>query len=137
MRTQLGVIRNRPGYRFAYNQQQLDAAVHRADPLRHLGRHEVAGTLLDGDLALEGVWHLPPVPFEAFAVVVVTVKEMHLAGRLLYLRMQEQHLQQRPCAAFAYADYDRLGQMAIRARKVDLVGEEKGRRRAYLPSIRI
>lgn len=127
------VIRYRPSYRLPHDQQQLDAAVHRADPLGHLRRHEIARALLDRDLPLERVGHLPTVPFQTLPVVVVTVEEVDLTGRLLYLRMQEEHLQQRPGAALAYADYDGLGEMAIRAREVNLgVGEEERRCRAYL-----
>lgn len=134
MRAQLRVIRYRPGDRLPHDQQQLDAAVHRADSLGHLGRHEVARALLDRDLPLEGVGHLAPVPLQALPVVVVTVEEVDLAGRLLYLRMQEEHLQQCPRAALAYADYEGLRQVAIRAREVNLgVGEEERRRRVYLP----
>lgn len=134
MRAQLRVIRYRPGDRFPHDQQQLDAAVHRADSLGHLGCHEVARALLDGDLPLEGIGHLAAVPFKALPVIVVTVEEVDLASRLLYLRVQEEHLQQCPRAALAYADYDGLGEMAIRAREVNLgVGEKERRRRAYLP----
>lgn len=133
VRAQLRVIRYRPGDRFPHDQQQLDAAVHRADSLGHLGRHEVTGALLDRDLSLEGVGHLAAIPFQTLPVVVVTVEEVDLTGRLLYLRVQEEHLQQCPRAAFAYADYDGLGKMAIRAREVNLgVGEEERRRRVYL-----
>jgi len=134
VRAQLRVIRYRPGNRLPHDQQQLDAAVHRADPLGHFGCHEIARTLLDGDLPLEGVGHFAAVPFQPLSVVVVTVKKVNLTGRLLYLRVQEEHLQQCPRAALAYADYNGLGKMAIRAREVNLgVGEEERRRRVYLP----
>lgn len=136
VRAQLRVIRYRPGDWFSYDQQQLDAAVHRADPLRHFGRHEVARTLLDGDLAFKGVGHFPTVPFQTLSVIVVAIEEMNFPGSLLYLRVQEEHLQQCSCAALAYANYNGLRKMTIRAREVNFgVGEEKRRRRVYLPSI--
>lgn len=134
MRAQLRVVRYSPSNRFPHDQQQLDAAVHRANPLGHLGGHEVTRALLDGDLPLEGVRHLSSIPFQTLPVIVVAIEEVNFTGRFLYLRMKEEHLQQRPRAAFAYADYDGLREMAIRSREVYLGGgEEERRRRAYLP----
>ena len=74
----------------------------------HLWRDEIARTLLDGDLAPEGIRHLAPIPLEAFPVIVVPVEEVHLAGGLLDLRVKEQHLEERPGPAFAHPDDDRL-----------------------------
>lgn len=75
---------------------------------RYLRRDEVGGTLLDGDLVLEGVRHLVAVPLQTTTVVVIAVEEVHLPGRLLDARVQEQHLQQSASAAFPDADDDRL-----------------------------
>lgn len=52
--------------------------------------------------------HLLAIPFQSLQIVLVTVEEVHLAARLLYARMQIEHLQQRPRAALAYTDYQRL-----------------------------
>lgn len=95
--------------------------------MAHLGCDEVAGTLLDGELALEGVRHLAAVPFESFAVVVIAIEEVHLTGGFLNLRMKKEHLEEGPGAAFPHADDYRLGQMTIRLREVDLAGEEERR----------
>lgn len=52
--------------------------------------------------------HLLAIPFQSLQIVLVTVEEVHLAASLLYARMQIEHLQQRPRAALAYTDYQRL-----------------------------
>lgn len=75
---------------------------------RYLRRDKVGGTLLDGDLVLEGVWHLVTVPLQTTTVIVIAVEEVHLTGRLLDARVQEQHFQQSASAAFSYADDDCL-----------------------------
>lgn len=75
---------------------------------RYLRRDKVGGTLLDGDLVLEGVWHLVAVPLQTTTVVVIAVEEVHLTGRLLDARVQKQHFQQSASAAFSYADDDCL-----------------------------
>jgi len=80
---------------------------HRTRPF-YLGRHEIAGTLLNGDLVGKRVRHAPPVPVQSPFVVVVPVEEVHLAVRLLHGLVQVQHLQQRPRAAFPHANDDRL-----------------------------
>lgn len=53
----------------------------------HLWRHKVAGTLLDGYLATERMWHLLAVPLQTLQVVLVPVEEVHLAAGLLDPRM--------------------------------------------------
>lgn len=60
----------------------------------HLRGHKVTGTLLDGDLAAEGVRHLLAVPLQALQIVLVAIEEVHLAACLLDPGMQVEHLQE-------------------------------------------
>lgn len=74
----------------------------------HLGRHKVAGALLDGNLTAERVRHLFSVPFQPLEIVFVAVEEMNLASCLLNPWMKIQHLQQRTCATFSHSNYQTL-----------------------------
>uniref|UniRef100_A0A2S2N7F9 Uncharacterized protein n=1 Tax=Schizaphis graminum TaxID=13262 RepID=A0A2S2N7F9_SCHGA len=114
---QLRVIRYGPDHRIPEDEQQLNARIHRLDAFRYLWCHEIAGTLFNGDLVGERVRHPPSVPIQATFVVVVPVEEMHLAVGLLHRLVQEQHLQQRPRAAFPHTDDDRLRQSSAGLRK--------------------
>lgn len=76
--------------------------------LFYLRGHEIAGALFNCDLVGKRIWHPSPVPIQPPFVVVVSVEEMHLAVRLLHRLVQEQHLQQRPSAAFPHTNDDCL-----------------------------
>lgn len=76
--------------------------------MTHLGRDKVAGTLLDGNLASKRVGHLLAIPVQAPQIILIPVKEVHLAARLLDAGMQIEHLEQGPRAALAYANYQSL-----------------------------
>lgn len=80
----------------------------RIKKLSHLRRDEITWTLLDGDLAPERVRHLPSIPLEPLPVIVIAVEEVDLARRLLYLGMEEQHLEKGPRPALPHPDYYRL-----------------------------
>lgn len=97
----------------------------KAAPPSHLGRDKVARALLNGNLALERVGHLLSVPLEALLEVVVAVEEVHLAGGLLYLRVQEEHLEEGAGAALAHPYDDGLGQLP--ARLGEVTGQTGGR----------
>lgn len=78
--------------------------------LRHLLGDKVAGRLLHGDLALDGVGHVVAIP--AQSALVVPVEEVHLGAGGAHIRMQPYELQQGPRAALLHADDQRVGQMA-------------------------
>lgn len=74
----------------------------------HLRGHKVAGTLLDGDLAAEGVRHLLAVPLQALQIVLVAIEEVHLAACLLDPGMQVEHLQEGAGSALSHSDDESL-----------------------------
>lgn len=98
----------------------------------HLRRDEVARGFFDGDLSAEGVGHLASVPVEALGVVVIAVEEVDLAGGLLDLRVEEEHLDEGARSALADADDDRLWEVSASTMKVDRCGEEERRAGMHL-----
>lgn len=80
------------------------------DPLGHLLGHKIAGSLLHGDLALDGVGHVMAIPSQA--ALVVPVEEVHLRASGPHVRMQSDELQERPSSALLDADDQRVRQMS-------------------------
>ncbi len=70
------------------DEQQFYGTVHVVYPLWDAFLDEISRRLLDGDLVRVRPWHLLPIPFDAFGIVVVVFEEVHLLFLGLVRRMK-------------------------------------------------
>ena len=105
----------------AQHDDQLHAAVHAVDALRHRIRGEVGGRLLHRNLVGEGVGHALAVPLQSVAVVVHVVEVMRLLPMRLDHRMHVHELEKRARPALPHADDQAARKVALRVLVADPV----------------